>query len=1619
MEQRNNVKRNEIETYLSEKKLRDCDLQLSSIILDSFPDIFWRNLDSSNIFLVLKDYIRFIMSGSPYKVENGKIIHTPKVRVQNIRTKERQAHSLKRDSTIVEIHVLNQPFIYESVRNYFTKKGCRIFGSLHPIFSLVRKGNEVVKVSGSSGKLPELFLNISIEKITRDKELKKIEDDLRAIISCLTLSVDDFNGMKAKINKLAAEVRLIKTNPGECNAAEISDFLDWLANDNFVLIGIKEYLVNNSAKSISLKSDKNKTLGLFKDNNLPDKIIPGLIPEIEEILLKGNDIPHIFSTDFCRNGSSIIYQMPPAQFFSIRTNRGKAKTPVETVLLGRLTRGANNWKSDTIPILRKKAQAIVSGIGQGESSFEFREARALFNYILKQELFYSTVDQLKATIASIMSLQGDDEAGIYIRIDKRDRYAMVMVTIARNDNSLAVRTKIENLLSEALKRPIAEWQYSNTDSKTLLFYYFVSPGKEFRKSDHLRFEEDIRKIARGWDQQLYSILYRRYKSKATVIFEKYSTSLDSLYKNATSPDEALSDIEKLEELYRLKTLQLDFVASDKGKTCLKLYSLNELPLMEMLQTFANFGLYVTGEQAYHIKGTKKRDDSHIINYNLKGIPDKLSEITPVFFSAMAALSERKCENDSLNRLLILAGLSWRAVELVRTVKNYMLQINRLYNASSVVESIVKHAAAIEKMYEYFEVKFIPSDISRSKRKKELEFLGNNIEAELSKIDNFSDFQIVNTLFEIIKCATRTNFFLVPERGHISIKIDGKKLSLLVYPKPFAEIYIHSPLFEGVHLRGATVARGGIRWSDRIDDFRTEILGLMKTQMLKNGIIVPEGAKGGFILKKSDFESREEQFEYMKLQYKAYISGLLDLTDNYRNGKKVCTPDLVAYDDFDPYFVVAADKGTASLSDTANEISLNKGFWLGDAFASGGISGYNHKAMGITARGAWECIKRHFREEGKNIQEESINVIGIGDMAGDVFGNGMLLSRKIKLVGAFNHIHIFLDPDPDPESSFKERARLFKLPRSSWTDYNPELISEGGGVYFRSAKSIPVSDQMRRHLGTTKKSVDGEEMIKLLLKAGVDLLYNGGVGTYIKAKSEGSADVGDKANDNVRVNGCDVRARVLGEGGNLGITQLGRLEYAAGGGKCNTDAVDNSGGVDTSDHEVNIKIILDHLLQKSEISSIDDRNRLLDEMKEQVTSQVLRNNYLQSAAISMDLIRARENPEIYAFVIDEMERTLDLNRKEEFIPSSKEIEEELEKDAEVFTRPMLSVLMGYQKMSYYRLIKVPSVIGTFFAHRYLNEYFPERIRQDYEAFLEEHQLKDEIISSVITNKIINQAGISLLPSISATTEKPVSQIVKAYIIIEHLMNADAFRKDVHSMDNIISTDIQYEYLIEMENTILYALQWFITHQSEDRITFDFVSQYTKIIMKFQEDLWSSLKTICSKQKFSDLVEKTKQQTELNVPESLAKTYVTLPFMRDIMDIIRIKEDHHYNFEETARLYLKVRDFLNIDWLEEKFPTLKASDKWGKENISNLKHELRDCQNGIVISVLNFKRRGENLLEAFDNYLTEKTKYTQDYLLNLEELKEGEKVGIISFNVVVKKLSRLISPGEMEILGALEL
>jgi glutamate dehydrogenase len=843
-------------------------------------------------------------------------------------------------------------------------------------------------------------------------------------------------------------------------------------------------------------------------------------------------------------------------------------------------------------------------------------------------------------------------------------------------------------------------------------------------------------------------------------------------------------------------LEVRIVPRSQEVVMLHLYAMHALGLTGILKTLENLGLEVTDEMRIPLQLPEDRK-CYLYRYEIRGSAEQIMALTrgeERFVEALRRLDEGRATDDALNGLILSVGLTWREVEALRTVRNHLLQIRSHYNVETVNRVLLNNSSVACALFRCFAVRFDPALAGdRAEAMNEAE---KEVQIALESVASLAEDEVLRAIHDLIQCSLRTNFYQVPERPAFAIKLDSRKIEGMPAPKPMFEIYVHSNRLEGIHLRGGRVARGGIRWSDRHDDFRTEVLGLMQTQMLKNTIIVPVGSKGGFVLK-GKVPAPPALDAYLVDRYSEYISALLDVTDNIADGKIIHPPEVVRQDEDDPYLVVAADKGTAHLSDTANGISLQYGFWLGDAFASGGRTGYDHKKIGITARGTWECVKHHFRNLGIDIQKQPFTVCGIGDMSGDVFGNGVLQSKTTRLVAAFNHLHIFIDPNPDPVISYRERERLFGLPRSSWRDYDPSAISPGGGIFDRSARAIRLSPPMRALLNIPAESASGEEVVRHILKAGVDLLYNGGIGTYVKASNETDADVGDRTNDRVRVNAAEVRARVVAEGGNRGFTQKGRIEYWMHGGLINTDALDNSGGVDTSDHEVNIKILLDMLVKKGIVRNKEERNQILSEMTEEVAALVLADNENQSRALSLDGLRSATRYEEFVKLLDEMKASGIVDRLNPQIPT-REVLLESNQRGRGLPRPLLADLLGYTKMWGFDKILHSDLPDNAGALPFLQAYFPKRMRQDFGAYFPEHPLRREIIATSVVNFVVNNGGISLLPRLSAVSKANLGEAALAYLTADRETKVSSLRQ--RALEAGLSAEDEHKALLKIEDSL---------------------------------------------------------------------------------------------------------------------------------------------------------------------------------------------------------------------------
>ncbi|HTV01673.1 MAG TPA: NAD-glutamate dehydrogenase domain-containing protein, partial [Luteitalea sp.] len=1054
-----------------------------------------------------------------------------------------------------------------------------------------------------------------------------------------------------------------------------------------------------------------------------------------------------------------------------------------------------------IPVLDGKLTYILEHLHVPRNSHAWREARAVFNYYPKRELFYARREDLCTIVEQVVNLVGDDE----IAVAARQGMGYAAVTVAFSD--VRYSPQVEGSLRAALTAafgPILFNEWADLGTKAVIVFYFDAAELEAPID-----VETVRALTRQsvttWEDQVALELEQAYGTlEGRRLFNKYvrTESRSGLYRETTKATEVPADLARLEVLEG--RLEMNVLPESADQVTIKLFAPKPLGLTETLRTLQNLGLPVVEELSLPLRLPEGRS-GFIERLRVQAQPAVIASVGSSpdrLLDALRALHEKRATDDALNALVTKEGLTWRQVEVLRTLRNHLIQIRPNYNADTITSVLVRNGAAAAALFRLFDARFNP--ICNGDRDAAVDQADGALRAALQRVGSLLDDEILRGVENLLLAVVRTNAYQTPERPVVSMKVECAKVAGMVSPRPLFEIYVHSPHLEGIHLRGGKVARGGLRWSDRHDDFRTEVLGLMKTQMVKNSIIVPVGSKGGFVLK-GVLPARPALDQYLIDRYRQFISGLLDVTDNIVGGKVVHPPDVVRYDQPDPYLVVAADKGTAHLSDTANSVSAQYGFWLGDAFASGGSQGYDHKVEGITARGAWECVMHHFRNLGQDVQTEPFTMVGLGDMSGDVFGNGALRSRVTRLVAAFNHQHIFLDPDPDLERSFAERERLFALPRSTWRDYDASLISEGGGIFDRSAKAIPVSPQVKALFDIEADEVTGEEMIRRLLTARVDLLYNGGIGTYVKASSEDDSDVGDRANDRVRVDARDVQARVIGEGGNLGMTQKARIEYWERGGLCNTDAIDNSGGVDMSDHEVNIKILLDLLVREKVITSREERNTILEKMTDNVSELVLDDNRHQARAITLDGVRSVAEYETFVDVIEQMVINRVFSRDDQDVPTRDALISSAYR-VRGLPRPLLAVLLGQAKMHAYDVTLASSFPDSDAGLPLLIGYFPDLMKERYADAFTRHPLKREIMATVGINRVLNHAGITFLPGVAAQTGADYGAIVQAYVEADAELGAEQKRGEVLAAKHDAATERRQLLAIEqqLEDVVLARL-----------------------------------------------------------------------------------------------------------------------------------------------------------------------------------------------------------------------
>jgi len=1459
-------------------------------------------------------------------------------------------------TTIIEILNDDMPFLVDSISAEITRHALEIKRIIHPIMR-VERDNEGKLVNISETGKPESFIRIETSRITRLAQEEKLVADLELLLKNVRYAVDDWQAMNGKIAEGMKDIQAASSHFAAEEIKEASDFLNWIANKNFIFLGYVEYDFYDSEGNKRLATVVDSELGIFKSDEgiHRPKGLEGLPPEILHFAL----VPHLIEITKSLLKSR-VHRFVPMDYIGLKRFDANGKVIGERRFLGLFTSSVYYQSASDIPFIRRKIERVIERAGFSHTSHDGKTLKTIIEFTPRDELFQFPEEELFDYVMGVLSLETKPGVRLFIRRDIFERFVSCIVFLPREHFGSDIREEVQTILERHLAGKTSNFYTQMTDSPLVRLQVIIStqPGHiPDIKTDVI--EQEISEKVGRWQEALYYALAEAQgNEQAEIISKTYRKAFSKNYIHDHTAQDAVLDIEKITSVLEtgLTTLNLYRKEQDAENIVhLKWYNPGHpIPLSDIMPMLENAGFKVIDEHPYRITLAATQpegsDTIWIRDFILEA--NHFSDSEPSTFRnlevCLSKIWQNEAENDALNSLSLVAGFSWREVMLVRGYAKYLWQTNFPYGVSAISRSLVANPVIAKNLLKLFKARFDPETATSH------EAMVAEIESKLSVVTNITDDKILRRLLAVILATLRTNYYQTDEQGghkpYISFKFDSAKVPELPLPRPFAEIFVYSVRVEGIHLRGGKVARGGLRWSDRRDDFRTEVLGLVKAQMVKNSVIVPVGSKGGFVLKQAPQEREAFMAEGVAC-YKTFLSGLLDLTDNIVAGSIIPPKQVVRYDDNDPYLVVAADKGTATFSDYANAVSQSYGFWLGDAFASGGSVGYDHKKMAITAKGGFVAVARHFREMSHDIYNADFSVVGIGDMAGDVFGNGMLLSKHIRLVAAFNHLHIFLDPNPDTATSYAERERLFNLPRSSWKDYNAALISEGGGIYERSSKSITISPQMQAVLGVKENNFSPDDLIRAILLAPVDLLWNGGIGTYVKAEDETNEQVGDRANNGLRVNGKELRCKVIGEGGNLGFTQKGRIEYAGNGGRINTDAIDNSAGVDCSDHEVNIKIGLGTAVMTGKLP-LDKRDVLLASMTEEVGQLVLRDNQLQTQAITLEQAHAANNLEEHLRMMHQFEWLALLDRAVEYLPTDKQLLER-KNAGKGLTRPELAVLLAYSKMVLYPALLNSTLPDDAFFTQSLMEYFPTELGRQFEAEVTTHPLKREIIATVVANDLINHTSITFIHALAEDTGQAVADVARAYYVAVGAFDLTSLWNQVEALDGKVEVALQVQLLRTIVEFARHTTLWFLRNLAHPIDIAHAISEFKQGITAYA----ASYKFVISETIASSLKEQVEIWVAGSVGEELAGRIAELGILSSAPDVVRVNNELQRTITETGKLYFEIGSLFALDWLRAQAASLVTTSHWDALALSGIVSNLYDEQRRLTASVLKLGTIGE--------------------------------------------------------------
>ena len=1502
--------------------------------------------------------------------------------------------------TVIQIVSRDQPWLVSSLQATLTREGHAIHRLLHPVIGIRRddtgQWQEVNKEAPH-----ESFIYIEIDAVSESRQ-GLLSDALNAMFETLAV-------VKHEASTLSK--RLVAVADGIDNQ-ELASFLHWLNTGQFALLGSAHLLASDNFTVL------HEPVGILADR-------PGykgwdtscLLPEGLDLAQMDKRLT-LEPLMVCKAGkASPIIRNEPADLMMQTVRDSSGQVVRINCLLGIFVSGLQNEAVVNIPWMRERVERVISASGTSDSSHDGKAIAATLRGLPRDMLMQTNSQDLLSMVTGIVALQERAQVRLFSSNDSLGRFCNCLVYIPRDAYSRRLRLQIEQILAKHIGGTSAAFDmWFSSESALARLHFVVQKRPPYdRRVDWQSIEKHIRTAAINWNERLEETLRERHDElNAMRLVRRYCDSFSSSYIEDFPARAAGADIDFIEQHLPEDAPVMSFFREalyNKGTITFKLFAQHrQVSLSDVIPVIENMGLRVISERPFEIK----RNDASIVWMHEFTVlqtgsvaPNATDDTAQRVQSAFDHIWRGDVEDDGFNRLMIAAAIDWRQVVILRALCKYLLQINVPFSQAYMIDSLVANAPICQLLVQLFELRFKP--VAAEVEQNDTAALLDQIDQALDTVVSLDEDRILRGYRNLIMATLRTNAYRTGKDGtlreFIAFKFDSACVPDLPLPRPKFEIYVYSARMEGIHLRGGSVARGGLRWSDRREDYRTEVLGLMKAQMVKNAVIVPVGSKGGFYVKAALPDEREAMMKVVVDCYRTFLSGLLDVTDNLDGATVIPPPNVVRYDSDDPYLVVAADKGTATFSDYANEVAISYGFWLGDAFASGGSVGYDHKKMGITARGAWESVKRHFRNLNIDTQTDEFTVAGIGDMAGDVFGNGMLLSEKIRLVAAFNHMHIFIDPQPDCASSFAERQRLFNLPRSSWSDYNESLISRGGGIFSRQAKQIELSPEACAALGTDEQKLTPTALISVILKAPVDLLWNGGIGTYVKARSQSNADAADRANDSLRVNGCDLRARVVGEGGNLGFTQLGRIEFAQSanrkqGGLIYTDAIDNSAGVDCSDHEVNIKILLNAAVADQDMT-LKQRDQLLESMTDDVGDHVLRDNYLQTQCIDICAVDAGAALNEQSRFMQYLESTNRLDRAIEYLPDADEIAERLVNDKSL-SLPEIAVLVSYSKMVMFDELLEGQIADDPALESVLLNYFPDALQKAHKAQILEHRLRREIICTVVTNDVVNRLGPTFVYRMQQELNATSSDVAAAFVAVKEIFRLSHIWQAIESLDNKVNAAEQYRMQALVRGLVERSTHWLIRNRRSQQNIQGLIEHFRLGI----DQLIAAIPDCLSDAERLTLDQRVQHFSRAGASESTATIVARVVPLSSSLDVVEIATSLEQPVAGVAAVYFTLGQVLELSWLREQIGKLVSNSHWHKLATSELRSDLHYQQRLLCAEVARVTQEESDAVARVMDWSNRNRAATDKYRALVAEMKASTSVDFAMLSLAINEVHKLL-------------